>query len=259
METVKATLTLYRDAVTDTWRSLGRSLWAMAFLLLAHLGFFALAGVLGRTGTAGGFVLGFIQAGLIGWYLAQLEITVVGKRKLRLDDLKDTFGTYFWETISVLFLFFIPQLILRFTAPQLLLVLVPIAALVFNPAPEALYQDRTQSTQLLGDVMKFMQQNWPEWLGAHIVAAVALIGWGWALTGVVDPSWWLDVVQIFGPFFQFITAGALAFRLGGIGPAGLASFLGMFVFVHAFMLFRGHLYTRLRRSSRRSRSWQAKL
>jgi len=259
MEIVKATLRLYRDTLADTWRSLGRSVWAIGFLLAANVGFYVLAVLLSGTGMAGGFVLGFVQAGLIGWYLALLDVAVVSRRKLRFDDLRDGFGAYFWETISVLFLFFVPELILGLSMPQLVPVLVPIAALLFNPAPEALYQDRTQSVQLLGDALRFMQHNWPEWLAPHLVAVGVLLGWGWALTGVVRPTWWIDVVQTFGPFFEFIQPGRLALRLGGLGAAGILSFLGLLLFVHAFMLFRGHLYRRLRSSSRRGRTWQARL
>lgn len=259
MTVLKATLELYQAALIDTGRSMGRSLWATAYLLAAQVAFVGLAVAMGGFGHAGGFVLGFAQAAMIGWYLALLEIAVVSRRPIRYRDLRDTVGQYFWETISVLFLFFLPELILRFTAPDLLLILVPIASLVFNPAPEVLYQERTQSTAALQDAMRFMQQNWPEWLGAHAVAGAVLVGWGWALTGRVDASWWPDVVQLFGPFFEFVMAGVLAIRLGGRGVAGIASLLGVFVFVHAFMLFRGHLYRRLRASSRRGRAWQARL
>lgn len=258
MEIVKATLRLYREALVDTWRSLGRSLWAIAFLLAANVGWYLLAGLLAGTGVAGGFVLGFARAGLIGWYLSLLEVSVVSRRKLRPDDVRDGFGVYFWETISVLFLFFIPELIIGLSAPQLLPFLVPVAALMFNPAPEALYQDRTQSVRLLGDALQFMQQNWPEWLAPHLLAVGLLFGWGYALTGIVHTGWWVDVAQTFGPFFEFIHPGALALRLGGVGPAGIVSFGVLLFFVHGFMLFRGHLYRRLRSSSRRSRSWQAR-
>lgn len=258
MDILKATFDLYRESARDAARDLPRSAWAMAFLLLAQVGFLALGGALAPGGMAGRFVLGFIHCGLIGWYLALLDITVVSRRRLRFDDLRGTFGAYFWETMSILFLFYIPQLILSKTAPDLLLVLVPIAAIVFNTAPEALYQDRTQSTQLLGDAMRFMQPNWPEWLGAHLLAAAALIGWGYALTGVIDNSWLLDVAQLFGPFFGFLFAGLHALRLGGVGLAGVLSAFGLFAFVHFFMLFRGHLYRRLRTSNRRGRAWRAR-
>lgn len=259
MSTLNATLALYRTAAQDTWASLRRSALAMAFLLGAFAAFIGLAIAMSPFGMAGGFVLGFVRAGLIGWYLALLEIAVVGRRRVRVDDVKETLGTYFWETISILFLFFVPELILSMSAPQALLVLVPIASLVFNPAPEMLYQERTQSTQTLGDAARFMQQNWPEWLGAHLLAGVVLIGWGWALTGALHASWLLKVVQLFGPWFEFIMGGALALQLGGSGAAGVLSFFGMFVFVHAFMLFRGHLYRKLRSTSRRARAWQARL
>lgn len=259
MEIVKATVRLYREALADTWRSLGRSAWAIAYLLAANVGFYALAVALSGTGMAGGFVLGFVQAGLIGWYLAQLDVAVVSRRKLRLDDLRDGFGSYFWETISVLFLFFVPELMLQLSVPQVLPFVVPLAAIAFNPAPEALYQDRTQSVQLLGDALRFMQHNWPEWLAPHLVAVGVLMAWGWAVTGVLHQTWWVEVVQTFGPFCGFITPGTLALRLGGVGPAGVLSFFGVLLFVHAFMLFRGHLYRRLRSTSRRGRSWQARL
>jgi hypothetical protein len=104
-----------------------------------------------------------------------------------------------------------------------------------------------------------MQENWPEWLGGHLIPFSLLTAWAYLMTGGWSANWILSTLTLFGPWFEFIQAGSLAIQLGGTGIGGLLSFVGIFAFVHGVMLFRGNLYKRLRHSSRRSRAWQARL
>ena len=258
MSQLNAALQLYRDALLETGRALRLSRLAMLFLLFAFVGTLVAYPVLGQFGLAGGFALGLMEAWIAGWYLALVEIGVGERRRITMDDLRECSGVYLWEVISILFIFFIGKLLLM-SSPSLLFALIPVATLLFNPAPEMIYQDRVQSVDLLGRSIKFMQENWPEWIGAHVLPFGLLAGWAYLLQGQITGDWILDALTLFGPWFEFIRAGVLAFKVGGPGIPGLLSFGAMFLFVHAVMLFRGNVYKRLRHSSRRSRAWQARM
>lgn len=260
MSTLTATLQLYRKALEDAFQSIRRSYWAIAFLLGAFGVLFILMLTVGRAGIVGGFVIGFAYAGLTGWYLSLVEIAVQTRRTVKRTDIQETFGQYFSETISVMFLFFIPEFLLTQAMPESLWILVPAACLAFNPIPEMIYQGRTSGIEVIRDAAVFMQQNWPEWLGAHLLLGGGMAGLARVLHGSWDPGWILEAIQMFGPWFGFMQAGVWGFQLGGSAavPSYLL-FVLMFVLAHAFMIFRGQLYRRLHDTSRRGRAWQAQL
>jgi hypothetical protein len=258
MNQFNAAINLYKEAIRDTIQTLARSHLAMVFLLVAFIVMLLAYPALSPFGIAGGFALGMMEAWIAGWYLALVEIGVAGRRKITVDDIRECSGVYFWEVISVLFLFFIARLLLM-GMPAVLFIVVPVATVLFNPAPEMIYQDRVQSLDLLGRSVKFMQENWPEWIGGHLLPFGLLTTWAYLMTGSWSSDWILSTLTLFGPWFEFIQAGSLAIMLGGTGVGGLFSFVGIFIFVHGVMLFRGNLYKRLRHSSRRSRAWQARL
>jgi hypothetical protein len=260
MSILGATLNLYRNVGEATFRSVAKSLWAIAFLFGAFAVIHGVSLALGGTGLVGGLVAYVVYASLAGWYLSLIEIAVVTGRGVTTDDIRDNMGQYAQDAISVMFIFFVPQLLIGWASPQALLVLVPAACLAFNPVPEMLYQERSVGIELIGDAAMFMQQNWPEWLGPHLVAGALFAMLGWSMTGVWDPIWMLEAVQMFGPWFGFMRAGLWGIGLGGgFTPVGFGLFAVVFAFTHCFMVFRGHLYKRLRTSSRRGRAWQAQL
>lgn len=257
MHVVEATLKLYRDALQDAGRALGRSVWAVIALIITYAVIVAAELLLLPFGLPGGLIFSLIHAGAVGWYLSLVEIGVTGSRRVTARDLQENVGHYLWEVISVLFIFWIGGMILGLTVPFALPIAVIVCTLLFNPAPEMIYQDRTQSFALLQDATGFMQRNWPEWLGAQVMGAVVLALWGRLVLGALDPALGVELVQAFGPWFGFVTIGGLA-----IATAKLSGFLGaafILLFSHFFMLFRGCLYKRLRHSSRRSRAWQSRL
>jgi len=258
MSLIEATWTLYRDSAADAFKGLGRSVWAVVALLLAYV-VLAVAGMIGgRLGIVGGFLVGFVQAGVIGWYLSLVAIGVIGRRRVQLSDLREHIGSLFIEVISVLFVFFIASLLLRSTSPQLALIATILATLLFNPIPEMVYQERADGgLALLGESLRFMQHNWPEWLGAMVIGAGFLAGWGVVVFGAVGLTLALTLVQAFGPFFGFITVGSYA--LTGLDPLHFGGALVLLAFTHWFLLFRGHLYRRLSGSSRRARAWRSRM
>ena len=175
----------------------------------------------------------------------------------------------------LLFIFWIASMILLPISPTVFTVAGLIAALAFNPVPEMIYFERSSSLGLLRDSLRFMQENWPEWIGAHLVAFAALLGWIFLVSpgDTWQQAGGLVVVQVafmFGPGFGFIMGASVALGLGtwlvpvaGTGLVTMSALkvvggLLMLVFVHFFMLFRGHLYGELAHSSRRGRQWKAK-
>lgn len=253
---IRATATLYADSARDAAQSLARSPLAMAVLIGIPPVLGLIAGQVARSAPGvGGFIVGFLQAGAAGWYLALVEIAVNGRRPVRVADLGDQLGTYLWQVMSVMFIFFVAQLVLL-GLPWVYIALLPVATVAFNPAPEMIYQDRTQSVDLLTGAVKFMQENWPEWLLPQILAAVVVGGAGAALSrgeySLVDG---VGLMAMFGPSFGFAGPGAFAIPLARGDVLSLAIGVATLAFAHAFMLFRGHLYRRLRGSSRRGRDW----
>lgn len=257
MSVLTATLELYRASFLDAAKGLGRSVWGVVGLVVAYVVLMIAVMIGSRLGVAGGFLIGITEAFVAGWYLSLVAIGVIGRRRIRLEDLRDNVGSLFGEVISVLFIFWIASFLLQMTAPALLLVLVPVATLVFNPVPEMVYQERVQSIALLGDALKFMQHNWPEWLGAQLLGAAFLAAWGWLVHGGLDPGVVLDLFESFGPWFGFVhTGSAILVRPSVPNVLGAAAIL---LFTHFFLLFRGHLYRRLAGSSRRARAWRSRM
>jgi hypothetical protein len=207
-------------------------------------------------GSTGGLLLGLVESFLVGWYLSLVEISVMRPRRIDFSDVQGKMGGLFWETMSVLFAFWLPQFILQLTAPGLLVLLVQLAALAFNPVPELLYQGRATGFALVGDAGRFMSQNWPEWLGAHLplwAALAALLGlW----TGGLQVELATQMLVLFGPFFGFALTGP--FMIGLSLGAPLAGLVGLAA-AHWFLLFRGRLFASLNGSNRRGRAWAARL
>lgn len=258
---VKATFQLYAEAARDAGRAVLRSPLAAVGLVLANLGLMGLMLLIGATvgnNLITGFILGFAQAAAIGWYLSLVAIAVEGKRRVRFSDLAATFGQGMWDVISVLFVFWIASMLLGPLGPMVTLAATAAATVAFNPAPEMLYQERSRSLELLGDAARFMQNNWPEWLGAHVLIGLLAAGLLYLAQGHVGASEVISILQLFGPFFAFVTVGAMF--LGQLtDPMGLAAGVGLLALVQFTMCFRGALYARLRRSSRRSRAWQSRM
>lgn len=272
---VQATLTLWAECAREAARALPRSAWALVSLILGAALVWLASEIMGRvigiggggpavatqtSGFVGGLLVGLINAAAIGWYLALLETVVIGRRRARADDLRDLLGALMWDVISVLFVFWIASLILGATIPALLPVLVPAATILFNPVPEIIYQQRSgRGMEVLQDAAKFMQTNWPEWLGPHVAAAGVLALWGLLVGGGgVSITLFLELFGMFGPWFGFLSAPTTALSLLSMDPIAIAAAVLLLLFVHGFMLFRGVLYQRLASSSRRSRAWAAR-
>lgn len=253
MGVVEATLKTWLGAARDAFGALPRSWMAALALLVGSAGLGILHHVIRPLGMMGGFVYAIFHAGVAGTYLYLLETAISQNRRLDWEDVRSSLGTYLWDVISVLFLFFIGSMLLI----PLSATPIPIAVylgvfVIFNPAPEFIYQGHTRSVALLGDAGRFMFDNWPEWLVPQILFA--------ALLFLLLPDL-VGVAQMFGPFFGFtdVATDFYGRLLGGsFSLVWLGRTLAALVVVHLVMLFRGFLFSALRTGNRRTRAWKAR-
>jgi len=264
-ELVTATVNLYRQALRKTWQSLVRG-W---IIMVALIGFMLILAVTtqlaGPLGIAGGFLLGAVNALLVGAVLSLIEQSISYGRTLSVKDVFDSFGRYFWDVIGVGFVLWLPMMALEMGTqtnpygPFLSYAVLVLLFLLLNPAPEVIYQVRHDSPL---DVMKtsyeFVLENWMEWF---LPIAILL------LPIVLSPSGIREVFSVSSragrgaglDFFQLLVLPftILGGWLGYLGiPSGMSWYLLLLLtppLAVAMLLFRGHLFASLSGSSRRQR------
>lgn len=262
VESVRATVRLYRDALRATWHSLIRG-WLAALAVVGFAGVMVVATQLASPlGILGGFILGAVNALLIGATLGLIQRVVTGARRLTIQDIWDSLGDYFWDVIGVGFVLWIPLLLLDkgltanpygpFIAAAVLLLLF----IVLNPAPEVIYQVRHDSPlDVLRESYEFVIENWIEWfLPFAIVIAPLGISFFFGLSGRLGRGAGLDFFQILVLPFTLLTAW-----LGYLGVSSEAGWLLVILTppaAVAMLLFRGHLFAALHGTSRRQRRFQ---
>ena len=256
MSLVQLTLKLFADSFREALKAFRRTAWAIVVLIAFWIVMLMATMAMSPFGFAGGLVLFLVSCVLTGMYLSMVEVGVIGQRVLRPGDLSDHAGQHWQMVASVGFVFWIPSMLLQFTVPPpVYTIIITIAAVVFNPVPEMIYQDRHDGgLAILKDAMGFMQRNWPEWLTALALATAPYLGFWALLYGQWDIQLAILAMQTFGPFFGFVEGGAGVMMMGPMAALSLI----VAPIVHFVMLFRGQLYRRLRHSNRRQRAWQAK-
>lgn len=264
-ELVSATIDLYRQVLRKTWQSLIRG-WIIMVVLVGFMMILAVTTQLaGPLGIAGGFLLGAVNALLVGSVLSLIEQSISYGRMLTLRDVFDSFGRYFWDVIGVGFVLWLPLLALEMGTqtnpygPFLSYAVLLLVFLLLNPAPEVIYQVHHDSPL---DVMKtsyeFVLENWMEWflpitvLLLPIVLSPAGIREVFSLSSRAGRGAGLD-------FFQLLV---LPFTIlgGWLGYLGIPSSMSWYLILLltppaavAMLLFRGHLFALLAGSSRRQR------
>lgn len=262
---VSATMGLYRQALQATWRSLMRS-WVMILALIAFaLLFFGVTRLAGPLGIAGGFVIGIVNALLVGATLRLIEQSLNASRTMGFTDVTESFGHYFWDIIGVGFVLWLPTMALdmgiqanpygQFLSSAFLLLLF----ILLNPAPEVIYQVRHDSPL---DVFKiayeFVLEHWIEWFLPFVILILPV---------VLSPGGLLDFFSLSGrvgrgaglDFFQIlvlpltVVGGWLSYV--GLDAEGQEVLLLLLTppLAMTILLFRGHLFAMLRGSSRRQR------
>lgn len=262
-----AALDLYRQALRKTWQSLVRG-WMTIIAVIAFLFLLLIAQqIAAPLGMAGGFLLGAVNALLVGMTLSLIEQGVSFARAVTIQDIFDSFGHYFWDVIGVGFVLWIPLMALDIGTqqnPNGQLISFAVMLLIFillNPAPEVIYQVPHDSPL---DVFKraydFVLENWIEWflpiavLLLPLVAAPDGLMSFFLLSHRVGRGAGLDFSQILIVPFTILTSWLSSF---GVDP-GLAQYLLLILtppLAVSILLFRGHLFALLSRSSHRQRQF----
>lgn len=266
-----ALIELYRVVLQKTWQSLRRG-W---ITILAIIGFSFLLNVAQQIaaplGIVGGFILGAVNALLVGATLSLIEQSIMYARPLKARDIFDSFGHYFWDVIGVGFVLWIPLMALTMVAqtnPNGLFLSYAVMLLIFillNPAPEVIYQVRHDSPlDVFKNAYEFVIENWIEWflpialLLLPLVAAPDGIASFFQLSRRAGRGAGLDFAQILTLPFTIIESWlsylGIASNVGGILGLLLTPVLAV-----CLLLFRGHLFARLSGSSGRQRRFAAKL
>jgi hypothetical protein len=264
-EVVRATLRLYRGALEATLLSLVRG-WIIAVGVVLFAGLMILATALASPlGIAGGFLLGAVNALLIGATLHLVEQAVLQARRLALHDIRDSFGRYFWDVIGVGFVLWVPLWVLeKGTAsnpygPFLGAAIFLLLFILLNPAPEVIYQVRHDSPiDVLRESYEFVLENWVEWfLPLAVVIAPFGLSFFFGISGRLGRGAGLDFFQVLVLPFTLLSAW-----LGYLGlpqqAAAVLVWLLTPVAAVAMLIFRGHLFRALHGSSRRQRLFQTR-
>jgi hypothetical protein len=254
------TLGLYRDALRKTGHSLVRGWIVIVAVILFALAMVFATSIAAPLGLAGGFILGAVNAVLIGATLSLIGDAVLTPRAMSLQDIRESFGQHFWDVMGVGFVLWIPLMVLErgmaanpdgafFGAAIFLLLFI-----LLNPTPEIIYQVRHGSPlDVFRESYEFVVENWIEWfLPLAIVLAPLGLSFFVAITGRMGRGAGLDFFQLLVFPFTLLTAW-----LGYVGVSPQTASVLVWVLTPplaiGMMFFRGHLFAALHGSSRRQR------
>ncbi len=263
---IQATLQLYHQSLSSAFRSLRHCWILIPTLIVFAIGLILVTSLIAHLGMIGGFILGATNALIIGATLYLTEQAVCGSRRLTWQDIPQSMGHYFWDVISVGFLVWFPLLFLEMglqTNPYQPLLLTAVFFLIFvllNPVPEIIYQSRNGSAlEVVQESYEFILENWIEWF---LPVAVALAPFGlsffFQISSQAGRRGGLD-------FWHLLTLPltVLSQWLALLGIPQSTSFMIVLVVTPVatvfMLLFRGHLFAALHRSSRRQRMFQTRI
>jgi len=263
---IETTIQLYRDALSATGRSLVRG-WIIAVAVVIFAGLMLVASAVSSfLGILGGFLLGAVNALLIGATLSLVEQAVKTSRYLGVQDIKASFGQYFWEVISVGFVLWVPIMVLDKAAagnpygPLLAAAIFLLLFILLNPAPEVIYQVRPGSPlDVIRLSYEFVIENWIEWF-LPLAVVVAPFGFSFFLdiSKPMGRGALLDFFQMLILPFTLLEAWLTYLGVPSAASSTLVLVLTPLVTV-AMLIFRGHLFAALHGSSRRKRAFQGTL
>ena len=261
-----ATLHLYRHVLYATGRSLTRSWVSMVALIIFAVLFLGAARIAAPLGMAGGFILGIVNALLVGSTLRLIEQSLSASRTLGITDVTESLGHYFWDVIGVGFVLWLPTLLLDMGLQAnpaygqfLLSAFLLLVFILLNPAPEVIYQVRHESTlDVLKTSYEFIVEHWIEWFlpFALLILPVVLSPSGlqefFSLSGRAGRGAGLDFLQIL-----MLPLTAIGGWLSYIGLDSEGQGIVLLILTPpvtmVILLFRGHLFASLHGSSRRQR------
>lgn len=261
----QATGRLYHQAFLASIQSFFHAWILIPVLLVFAIGLVLLASIIAPLGMIGGFILGAVNALVIGATLSLTEQSVLGARRVSWPDVPRSMGQYFWDVISVGFMVWFPLSFLEMglqSNPYQPLISTAIFFLIFvllNPVPEVIYQGRSGSAlEVVRESYDFVIENWIEWF-----LPVALIFAPFGLTFFFKMSSQAGRGGLDFSHLMVLPFSVLSEWLSLLGMSSDMSFtivLLLTPIVAVFMLFfRGHLFAALHRSSRRQRMFQSRI
>ena len=254
---VKATLQMYAEAIREGSKSLVAHFWIVGLIP----GYTMLLGLVATLGMSLGFLGGILQylamAALLSSFLSILE-EAVSHQRVNFAGLGSTFGRYFNSLISVLFIFWILDLVLGMigqnSANSLWLILSVKTAIfvVFNPVPELIYQGRRDGMGLLEDAYRFTLANTLEWLFPMFLILGPIFAiethWGLVVMSQLSPTNALSMISTI--LMQGLPASPWTTILSTLVASALLTWI---------MLFRGFLFRSLNRGGRRQRIFMSRM
>ena len=133
-------------------------------------------------GMVGGFLLGAVNALLVGATLSLIEQSISHARAITFQDILGSFGHYFWDVIGIGFILWLPLMALDLsmqTNPYGQLISYAAFLLIFlllNPAPEIIYQVRHDSPlEVFKTSYEFVLENWIEWFLPFVVILIPIV------------------------------------------------------------------------------------
>lgn len=259
-EILQATVRLYQGAFRATLRSFIRS-WMVALAVVLFAGLMVVAtSIAAPLGLLGGFILGAVNALLIGATLGLIEQAVTGARRMVFQDIWGSIGQYFWDVIGLGFVLWVPMMLLEKgmtvnpNGPFLAAAIFLLFFILLNPAPEVIYQVRHHSPlDVIRESCEFVIENWIEWfLPLAVVVAPLGLSFFFGISGRLGQGAGLDFFQVLVLPFTLLAAWLGYLGLPDAMSSGLVIVLTPPVAV-AMLIFRGHLFAALHGSSRRQR------
>ena len=258
-------IALYQEAFRSTGRSICRGWIAMIALVGFAALFVGISRIAGPLGMVGGFILGAANALLVGATLHLIEQSLSGARTLQFQDVFDSLGYYFWDVIGVGFVLWLPIMALdmgtqanpygQFLSSACLVLLF----ILLNPAPEVIYQVRHDSPlDVFKTCYEFVLENWVEWflpfglLLLPVVLSSAGLREFVSLSSRLGRGAGLDFFQLL--ILPFTVLGGWFSYLGfPVDAYWILAILLTPPVAMSILLFRGHLFALLHKSSRRQR------
>jgi hypothetical protein len=264
-ELLLAAVELYRNVLRKTARSFVTGWMTVVAVVLFAVLMVAASFLTAPLGFLGGFLLGAVNALLVGATLSLIEQAIRGSRDLTIRDIQESFGQYFWDVISVGFVLWIPIMVLdKATAanpngPLLATAVFLLLFILLNPAPEVIYQARPGSPlEVLRKSYEFVLENWIEWF-IPVALVVAPLGFSF-FVGISDRlgrGAGLDFMQVLALPFSLLTAWLRYLGLSDTVSSAVVILLTPVATV-AMLLFRGHLFAALHCSTHRKRMFQGR-
>ena len=221
---------LYAECLRQVAKGLRKNAWTLLLPTGLNLAWIYLAGLLAPLRIIGGFLIGLLMAALASCYLYFVS-QIVAQSSVSVAELRRSFGAYFWSILNLFFVIWVAEMLLNYSlgasarGSYIVLGLELIAAILLSAAPEAIYLKGSYGgLATIQTSIAFLQEHWIEWLLPTALLVAMLI----ALPDLFPSS-------TLGVLLTLVSRGIL---------------------FHFGMVFRGHLFSALDRSTHRQRMFK---